>query len=80
MEMGSQLHAPAALPLGNNWIGGWVDRKAGLNLIEERKPLPLPGIELRSSIRSVVTILTELPHGNTRKMLAKNCYSYKWSM
>jgi hypothetical protein len=26
-----QLYAPAALPPGIQWIRGWVDRKAGLD-------------------------------------------------
>jgi hypothetical protein len=47
-----QLHAPAALPPGKeppgtHWIGGWVDLRAGLNEMEKRKFLTLPGLELR---------------------------------
>jgi hypothetical protein len=33
---------------GNHWIGGWVDPKAGLDDVEKRKFLTLPGLELRS--------------------------------
>jgi hypothetical protein len=29
------------------WIGGWVGRRAGLDDVEERKFLTLPGLELR---------------------------------
>jgi hypothetical protein len=30
-----------------HWIGGWVDPKAGLDIVEKRKFLTLPKIELR---------------------------------
>jgi hypothetical protein len=30
------------------WIGGWVDLRAGLDDLEKRKFLILPGLELRS--------------------------------
>jgi hypothetical protein len=42
--MSDQLHAPAALLPG---IGGWVDPRAGLDDVEKRKFLTLPGLELR---------------------------------
>jgi hypothetical protein len=50
-----QLHVPAALPRGKSpppppdihWIGSWVDRRAGLDDVEKRKFLILPGFELR---------------------------------
>jgi hypothetical protein len=32
---------------GTHWIGGWVDLRAGLDDLEERKFLTLPGLELR---------------------------------
>jgi hypothetical protein len=32
---------------GTRWIGGWVNPRAGLDDIEERKFLTLPGLELR---------------------------------
>jgi hypothetical protein len=38
-----QLNAPAALRLG---IGGWVDPRAGLDDMEKREFLTLPGLEL----------------------------------
>jgi hypothetical protein len=31
---------------GTHWIGGWVDTRAGLDGVEKRKFLPLPGLEL----------------------------------
>jgi hypothetical protein len=34
-------------PLGIHWTGGCVDPRAGLNDLEERKFLTLPGLELR---------------------------------
>jgi hypothetical protein len=33
---------------GTHWIGGWVGLRAGLDDVEERKFLTLPGLELRS--------------------------------
>jgi hypothetical protein len=32
---------------GNHWIGGWVDDRPGLDDVEKRKFLTLPGLELR---------------------------------
>jgi hypothetical protein len=47
-----QLHSSAALPPGkgppcSHWIGDWVDPRAGLVDVEERKHCTLPGFELR---------------------------------
>jgi hypothetical protein len=47
-----QLHAPAALPPGKEppvpiGIGGWVDPTTGLDDVEKRIFLILPGLELR---------------------------------
>jgi hypothetical protein len=32
---------------GTHWLGGWVDPRTGLNEMEKRKFLTLPGLELR---------------------------------
>jgi hypothetical protein len=32
---------------GTHWIGGWVNPRAGLDDVEKRKFLTLPGLELR---------------------------------
>jgi hypothetical protein len=32
---------------GTHWIGGWVGLRAGLDDVEKRKFLTLPGLELR---------------------------------
>jgi hypothetical protein len=32
---------------GTHWTGGWVDPRAGLDDLEKRKFLTLPGFELR---------------------------------
>jgi hypothetical protein len=52
------LHAPAALtPRGKSpstyWAGGWVGPKAGLEGVNKRKFLILPGLELRRIGRPV---------------------------
>jgi hypothetical protein len=31
---------------GTHWIGGWMDLRAGLDDLEKRKFLTLPGLEL----------------------------------
>jgi hypothetical protein len=55
LEVSGQLHAPAALPPGKtpgtHWIGGWVGHRVGLDDVEMRKFLILPGLELRSLAR-----------------------------
>jgi len=49
MVISGQLHAPAALPRGNNqrihWVGGWKLDEIGTRWQRE-KSLPLPRIEL----------------------------------
>jgi hypothetical protein len=50
--MSGQLHTLAALPPGErapgtHWIGGSVGPRAGLDDMEKRKFLTLPGLELR---------------------------------
>jgi hypothetical protein len=35
---------------GTHWIGGWVDHRAGLDDVEKRKFLTLPGLELDTSV------------------------------
>jgi hypothetical protein len=47
-----QFHAPAAFTLGErardtHWVGGWVDPRAGVDDMEKRKFLILPGLKLR---------------------------------
>jgi hypothetical protein len=39
--------------LGTNWIGGWVGPRAGLDNVETRMFLNVPGLELRSLGRPV---------------------------
>jgi hypothetical protein len=46
---------PGERALGTNCIGGWVDPRAGLDDLEERKFLILSGLELRSLSRSART-------------------------
>jgi hypothetical protein len=58
--MSAQFHAPAALaageePPGTQWIRGWVDRRVGLDNVERRKILPLPGLEFRPVGRSALS-------------------------
>jgi hypothetical protein len=41
------ISRPGRFTPGTQWIGGWVDLRAGLEDLEKRKFLTLPGIELR---------------------------------
>jgi hypothetical protein len=49
MEVSGQLHVPVALRRGfhlrSHWIGDWMGPRAGLDLIEKTKIMPLPVIE-----------------------------------
>jgi hypothetical protein len=51
-------------PPSNHWIGGWLDPRADLDVVEMRKIfLTMPGMELKfpcCAERSLVSILTEL--------------------
>jgi hypothetical protein len=38
---------PCRVTPGINWIGGWVDPRAGLDDIKKLEFLPPPGLELR---------------------------------
>jgi hypothetical protein len=44
---------PGERAAGNHWIGGKVDPRAGLDDVERRKFLTLPGLELRTLGRPV---------------------------
>jgi len=67
MEVSGQLHAPAALPLGEiapgtHWIGGWVGPRAICDAVVKRKyPCPCWKSNPSHAAHSLVTILTELP-------------------
>jgi len=67
MEVGGQLHAPAALPPdkspGTRPIGDWVGPRAGLDAVAKKNnPSPCRESHPDRPIRILVTILTELPH------------------
>jgi hypothetical protein len=55
MEVSDQIHGLSTLlpgkdpPPGTHWIGGWVGPSTSLDNMEERKILPLSGLELWSS-------------------------------
>jgi hypothetical protein len=38
---------PGLFTTGTNWIGGWMDPRAGPDDVEKRQILPLPALELR---------------------------------
>jgi hypothetical protein len=46
---------------GTQWTGGWVDLKAGLDDLEKRKFLTLPGLELRPSVVQPVASRYAIP-------------------
>jgi hypothetical protein len=43
----SALRPGRFTPLGTHWIGGWVGARTGLDGVETRKILLLPGLEFR---------------------------------
>jgi hypothetical protein len=45
---------------GTHWIGGWVGPRAGLDAVEKRRILPLPGTEPQPSCPYPVAVPTEL--------------------
>jgi hypothetical protein len=47
---------PGEIVLDTNWIGSWVGPTAGLDVVEERKNLSLPGLEPRPSSPKPVAI------------------------
>jgi hypothetical protein len=48
-----RLFTPGERAPGTHWIGDWVDPRAGLDDVEKRKFLILPGLELRPLGRPV---------------------------
>jgi hypothetical protein len=38
---------PGRFTSGNDWIGGWLNPRTGLDVVEKRKLLILPGFELQ---------------------------------
>jgi hypothetical protein len=67
MEVSGQLHVPAASPMGQELpvsTGYEVDVPQGQSRrgCKEKSSLLLPGSESRSSTRSLITMLTKLPH------------------
>jgi hypothetical protein len=69
MEVTGQLKATIALsprkeppPPANDWIGGWVGRRIGLDAVVKRKIFsPYRESNAGRLARNLVTILTELP-------------------
>jgi hypothetical protein len=44
---------PGRFSLGTHWIGGWVGPRTGLDNVERRNILPLPGLELQPVAQSL---------------------------
>jgi hypothetical protein len=79
-----QLQTPATLPPGESapgthWIGGWVGPRSGMDDVEKRKFLKLPGLELRhlgrparsQSLYRLSYPGSRLPYNNVIKLLAE---------
>jgi hypothetical protein len=72
------FHTPATLPPGRapgtHWRGVWVGLKAGLDDVENRKSLTLPGLELRPlrrPARSQSLYRLSYPSSNLKEVLFK---------
>jgi len=80
MEVGGQLHAPAALILGKDlsthWTEGWVGFRVDLDAMVKTKSLPCSCWELNMShtAHSLITILTQLPQLQTCTNCSLPCY------
>jgi hypothetical protein len=62
---------------GTHWIGGWVGLRAGLDDLEKRKFLTLPGLELRPLGRPAIRRINPLCGQNTE--LASYARSNYWA-
>jgi hypothetical protein len=71
--MNGQHHAPAALPPGTHWIGGWVGPRAGLEDVEKRKLFTLPGLGLPDRSQS----LYRLRYPSSYLVFSKKCVSQR---
>jgi hypothetical protein len=72
------LPPPRERAYGTHWIGGWVGPRAGLDDVEKRKFLTLPGLELRPLARPAgsqsLAIPTELSRVQSYIKIDGNCY------
>jgi hypothetical protein len=80
MEVSGQLHAPAALPPANNWIGGWVSPRDELDAVGKRK-ISFRCLESNlssSAIRHVARRYTDsaIPDNISRS----KCYQYSYNI
>jgi hypothetical protein len=81
------LYPPGETALGTHWIGGWVNRRAGLDDLVRRQILPLPGLELRpqklirpSSLSSLnALLLLRLSVGYLMTHFEARLYSIEWA-
>jgi hypothetical protein len=63
---------------GTHWIGGWVGPRAGLDDVEKRKFLILPGLELRHIGHPARSqSLYRLRYPGSPKELMKELYIFK---
>jgi hypothetical protein len=70
---GSGRFTPGERDPGSQWVGGWVDPRAGLDDVEKRKFLTLPGLVLRpSAVQPVASRCTDyaMPAPHTAHMKA----------
>jgi hypothetical protein len=60
---------------GAHWIGGWVDPRAGLDDVEKRKFLTLPGLELPRLGRAACShSLYRLSYPGSLLIVVLKCY------
>jgi hypothetical protein len=63
------IFTPGERAPGTNWIGAWVDPRAGLDDLVKRKFLILPGLEFRPLGRPARSqSLRRLYYGTTKKI------------
>jgi hypothetical protein len=66
---------PRPLSPGAHWIGGWVDPRAGLDDLENRRLLTLPGVELRPLSRPARL----RHHGSLQVWILRNQRFISWN-
>lgn len=82
--MSGQIHTLAACRFtrgqrvpGTPYIGGWLSFRVGLDGMEKRKIMSLPGIELWASSLQVVAIRRSYPASDRTPALDLNCINHR---
>jgi hypothetical protein len=84
MEVGGQLHAPAALPPGvrtpgTHYTGGWMGSRAGLDAVAKRKvPIPAPAGKWTPVVQPIAQSLYWLSYPGSRIITVMRLNEWSW--